>query len=189
MRAMTSWRFHLAGIALVDERKRLRQLAEEEQGAQRLKIIEQQTARVVARWRNGTMVRILNAWRSDAAEAKRHRNLLARFVGLMRNRTAARLMGRWADFVNERKRARAVVARALRRMQASGVCLNYYRISNLVLWSGEVLLITVRGIPAICANAPDLRRIWQNVVIDSLMSGGMVNSGYADGESAAMKTK
>jgi len=135
MRALTSWRFHLAGIALVDERKRLRQLAEEEQGAQRMKIIEQQTARVVARWRNGTMVRILHAWRVDAAEAKRHRNLLARFVGLMRNRIAARLMGRWADFVNERKRARAVVARALRRMQAGDL------VAGMAAWKHHIFVL------------------------------------------------
>ena len=41
----------------------------------------------------------------------------------------------------------------------------------------------------ICANAPDLRRIWQNVAIDNLTLSTAANIGIADGESAAATIK
>ena len=99
----------------------LMQQFEAERDAARAAVAEQQGRRFLARWRNATLVRIVQAWRDDTREELRKRRAMAKFVAQMRNRGVARSMASWHEYVTLRKRARKAMQWMLSRLVKEGL--------------------------------------------------------------------
>ena len=72
--------------------------------------------KISARWTNGSLVRVLYAWREDVVQERHHRVILARFGKKMRNQLANASFATWSWFRSERQRFRKLAFRIFGRV-------------------------------------------------------------------------
>ncbi|GBG27553.1 Hypothetical Protein FCC1311_037762 [Hondaea fermentalgiana] len=100
--------------------------------AHRDRIREKHADSVVWSWRNQLLLKVVQQWRTVAAETRRKRRLLAQFVTRSVNALKSRAFSGWAFRAQERKRRRQLVFRSVQKARERTLARSFASLSAAV---------------------------------------------------------